>query len=120
MCNAWRIKHHLLNNLEDENSCILIVWYMAYWTLWRKLVEKVKKVKIFWQERKVKAKIVKLNSFSGHADEKELLTWLWKIKKPKKIILIHWEEKAQEILEKKILEKWLSCQIAEFGVEIKL
>lgn len=121
MCEAWRIRHHLVNNIEDHRNTILIVWYMAQWTLWRKLVEKFNPINIFWKPHKVGAKIIKLNSFSGHADEEELLHWLKKMdKKPKKIILVHWEWKAQTAIKEKIDELWIKNEIAVFWKPIEI
>ena len=119
MIEAWRIRHHVVNNIEDHKNTILIVWYMAENTLWRKLVEKAESVKIFGQPYKVKASVVKLNSFSGHADEDELLEWLSKVKKPSKVILVHWEMKAITIMKEKISALWIDTQIAEFGQAIE-
>jgi len=121
MCEAWRIRHHLINNISDHRNTILIVWYMAQWTLWRKLVEKYNPVNIFWKPHKVKADVIKLNSFSGHADEEELIHWLKKMdKKPKKIILVHWETKAQKAMKEKIDELWLKSEIAKFWKTIEI
>lgn len=124
MIEAWRIRHHVKNNIEDQKNTILIVGYMAKNTLWRKLVEKEKIIKIFWQSYNVRADIIKLNSFSWHADEDELLHWLSKIsiriKNPEKIILVHWEEEWQKILKEKIWELWLKVEIAEFGKSIEI
>ncbi len=68
MCEAGRILHHLANNIEDPRATVLIVGYMAEHTLGRRLVDREEQVRIFGEEYRLKANVVKLNSFSGHAD----------------------------------------------------
>lgn len=72
MCEAGRILHHLKNNIEDPNNTILFVGFQAANTLGRRLIEHVKRVKIFGEFYQVRAKIKVLNGFSAHANAKEL------------------------------------------------
>ncbi|HOY44174.1 MAG TPA: MBL fold metallo-hydrolase [bacterium] len=76
MCEAGRILHHLRNNIEDERNTILVVGFMAENTLGRRLVEREPTVKIFGEEFTLAAEVVKLNAFSAHADQDELVTWI--------------------------------------------
>lgn len=76
MCEAGRILHHLANNIEDGRNTILIVGFMAENTLGRRLVEKDPSVRIFGEEYRLAAQVVKLNAFSAHADHDELLQWI--------------------------------------------
>jgi metallo-beta-lactamase family protein len=97
MAESGRVLHHLKNNIEDPNSTVLIVGFMAEHTLGRRLVEsrdvENAVVKIFGDEYYVHAKIVVLNSFSAHADRDELLTYFDKFNRNelKKIFLVHGE-----------------------------
>ncbi len=113
MCEAGRIRHHLAKYIHKHTNTIMFVWYMAEWTLWRKLIEHIKQVKILGQEYRVRANIVKLNSFSGHADEDELLSWEAGISWTKKIILVHWEKSCQLALKEKLEAKWRLVEIAK-------
>jgi metallo-beta-lactamase family protein len=93
MCEAGRIKHHLKHNLWRENSTILFVGYQAEGTLGRKLIDGVKKVKLFGEEISVNARIEMIDGFSGHADRDGLLDWIEGFKqKPRKIFIVHGEE----------------------------
>lgn len=93
MCDAGRIKHHLKHNLWRKESTILFVGYCAIGTLGRKLIDGVKKVKLFGEDISVNAHIETIDSFSGHADKDGLLEWIGKFKKkPKKIFIVHGEE----------------------------
>lgn len=76
MCEAGRILHHLANNIEDARNTILVVGFMAENTLGRRLVERDPMVKIFGEEYRLAAQVVKLNAFSAHADHDELIQWI--------------------------------------------
>jgi metallo-beta-lactamase family protein len=99
MCEAGRILHHLKNNIENPRNTILITGYQAEHTLGRKIVEKQREVPIFGDPMRLRAEVVKLNELSGHADQRELLTWLRPAAKSlKKIFLVHGEPVAQQAL----------------------
>ena len=70
MCEAGRIRHHLVNHITDPTTLILVVGFMAENTLGRKLVEHESPVNIFGDPYEVKAEVVIYNAFSGHADQK--------------------------------------------------
>jgi len=93
MCTGGRIKHHLVSNLSRPESTILFVGYQAAGTLGRIILERPKDVRIFGQNRPVRAKIEKINGFSAHADRDELLKWVSGLKKaPKNIFIVHAEK----------------------------
>jgi metallo-beta-lactamase family protein len=99
MCEAGRILHHLKNNIENPRNTILITGFQAEHTLGRKIVEKRREVPIFGDPMRLRAEVVKLNELSGHADQRELLTWLKPAAKGlKKIFLVHGEPAAQQAL----------------------
>lgn len=99
MAEAGRIQHHLKNNMENPRNTILIVGWQAPNTLGRRLVERVPKVRIFGEEFKLKAEVVTLNGFSGHADHPGLLTWAQAFrKKPKQVFVVHGEPEASQAL----------------------
>ncbi len=92
MCEAGRILHHLANNIENPATTILIVGYMAENTLGRKIIDGHKTVRIIGNDYQVKARVVKINSFSGHADQQDLLSFLRKVGKNTQIYLVHGED----------------------------
>ena len=99
MCEAGRIKHHLKHNLWRPESTILFVGYQAEGTLGRRILSGEKTVKIFGEEIGIHARIVKLDAFSGHADQQGLLDFVEGItKKPKRIFLVHGEYEGQQVL----------------------
>jgi metallo-beta-lactamase family protein len=76
MCETGRIVHHIANNIESPKNTILIVGFQAAYTLGRRLVEKQPHVNIFGKQMKLRAQVVVLNGFSGHADANELRAML--------------------------------------------
>jgi metallo-beta-lactamase family protein len=103
MCEAGRILHHLANSVHKSENCILICGYQAENTLGRRLVEGHKKVRIFGEEHQVRAEVVTLNGFSGHADMNELRDYAFRTEersggKLKRIYLVHGEDEARYAL----------------------
>ena len=95
MCNGGRIKYHLISNITRPESTILFVGYQAVDTLGRQITDGSSEVRILGQNYPVKAKIVKLNGFSSHADKDELLAWISALKQPpRQIFVVHGEESA--------------------------
>ena len=107
MCEAGRILHHLRNNIENPRNTVLITGFQAEHTLGRKIVEGHREVPIFGDPMRLRAEVVTLNELSGHADQRELLTWI----KPavpglKKIFLVHGEYPQQQALAKAIEQQY--------------
>ncbi|HJX35722.1 MAG TPA: MBL fold metallo-hydrolase, partial [Dehalococcoidales bacterium] len=95
MCNGGRIKYHLIQNITRPESTILFVGYQAVETLGRHITDGAAEVRILGQNYPVKAKIVKLNGFSSHADKDELLGWISGLKRPpRQVFVVHGEESA--------------------------
>ncbi len=104
MCENGRILHHLRNNIEDPRNTVMIVGYMAKDTLGRKILEKQPIVNIFGEPFHLRAEVVVMDAFSGHADRSDLLDYISKVEGLKKIFLVHGEEE-QAGLFKGILEE---------------
>lgn len=107
MCEAGRILHHLKNNIQDSKNVVLFVGYQAANTLGRRLLEGEKRVKIFGESYNVNAKIEKINEFSAHAGNNELVNFIKKIdqSKLKKIFLVHGEIGEQEKLMESLINE---------------
>jgi metallo-beta-lactamase family protein len=112
MCTGGRVKHHLVNNIARPESAVLFVGYQANGTLGRSIVDGAKEVRILGQKHRVKANIVRVHGFSGHADRDELYRWLSNIKKqPRKVFVVHGEENSARQFGDFIREKtgWDVC-----------
>lgn len=107
MCEAGRIKHHLKHNLWRKECTILFVGYQAEGTLGRKLLEGADTVHIFGDEISVNARIEMIDGYSGHADYLGLLDWMKNfIDIPKRVFLVHGEEKALYALKDRIKDEF--------------
>jgi metallo-beta-lactamase family protein len=92
MCEAWRVLHHLRNNVGDARNTVLITGYQAENTLGRKLKEGWKSVKIFGIPTEVRARVESLDELSGHADNGELLEWMKPMTSTlRRVFLVHGE-----------------------------
>ena len=76
MMEAGRIKHHLANNISDPKNTILVVGYCAPTTLGARIVRGDKEVSIHGTVYAVKANVRKIESFSGHGDYNEMISFL--------------------------------------------
>ena len=95
MCTAGRIRHHLKHGIWDPRNTLMFVGYQAPGTLGRILLDGAEEIKMMGMKLVVKANIVRIGSFSAHADKNELTGWLSAFKKkPKTVFLIHGEEET--------------------------
>jgi metallo-beta-lactamase family protein len=118
MCEAGRIQHHLIHNIQDPNTTIMTVGYMAENTLGRRIRNREKEVKIHGEWFKVNAKVEEINAFSAHADYKEMLDWLKAVdtSRLKGIFLVHGEKKSQAFLKKYLEENGFpNVQVISYG-----
>jgi metallo-beta-lactamase family protein len=95
MAEAGRVLHHLKNTIESPKNTVVFVGYQAENTLGRRLIDGVKRVKIFGDELQVRAQIKSVNGFSAHADRSELLDWVAETRGSLKgVFVVHGEEQA--------------------------
>jgi metallo-beta-lactamase family protein len=105
MCNGGKILFYLKEFLDNISTNIIFIGYQAENTLGRELLEKKDTVWISKKEYKVKAKIHKINGYSAHADQNDLVNFVTNLKKSPDIIFItHGEQPSREILKEKLLE----------------
>jgi metallo-beta-lactamase family protein len=76
MMEAGRVKHHLANNISDPRNMVLAVGYCAPSTLGARILRGDKEVSIHGTVYEVRAEIRKIDSFSGHADYREMINFL--------------------------------------------
>ncbi len=122
MCTGGRIKHHLVNNISHRKNTIMFVGYQAAGTLGRLIVDGQEEVRILGQMYPVRARIVKVEGFSGHADREELLRWLGTLQKPpRRLFVVHGEATGAENFATYVHQKtgW-DVLVPEFRQEVLL
>ena len=122
MCTGGRIKHHLARNLGRPESTILFVGYQAEGTLGRLIVEGAPHVRILGDTVSVKARVERIEGFSGHADRDELLRWAGALReKPTQAFVIHGEASVAARFSATLAEKlgW-QAQVPEPGQTVEL
>lgn len=124
MMEAGRIKHHVANNVSDPRNTILIVGYCTPNSLGARIQQKgLREISIFGITHPVKARIAKIEGFSGHADYQEMMDYLnYQPKKDiKRLFLVHGELETQREY-KEILRNngWKHISIPAPGETIEL
>lgn len=98
MGTGGRVVHHMAHMLPDPKNTVILVGYQAAGSRGRSLEEGEPHVKIHGKWIPVHAAIVKIDSFSVHADSDELISWLRDIKNPKKVFVVHGEPDSESAL----------------------
>ncbi|TQF83834.1 MBL fold metallo-hydrolase [Elioraea sp. Yellowstone] len=114
MAEAGRIRHHLLNNLWRPEATVLFVGYQAPGTLGRLLVDGASEVSIMGQEVAVRARIRRLDVYSGHADRQGLLDWVAARGSVRRgVFLVHGEPEARAALAGALRQRGLAVDLPE-------
>ena len=107
MITAGRIKHHVNNSVEDSKNTILIVGYCTPRSIGGRLAAGAKKIRLFGQEKQVKARVEIMNSFSAHGDQGEMIEFLQK-QDPKRLRqtwLVHGDPERQATFKEALTEQ---------------
>lgn len=97
MMNAGRIRHHLVNNIENQRNTILIVGYCSPNTPGGKLRAGAQSLYLMGQNLQVLADVEIMDSFSAHGDRVEMLAMIANQKPSvKKVWLTHGTLDRQE------------------------
>lgn len=99
MMEVGRVLHHLEHNVDDPNSLVLIVSWMAPHTLGRRLVEGAERIRIYGREYDRKIRVAHIDGFSAHAGQDGLREYAAAVKdRVKNIFLVHGEANPAETL----------------------
>ena len=128
MCEAGRILHHLRYKIHNRRNTILIVGYMAQNTLGRRILEEGRAyqkigrsgpppvLKFLNKYYPLKAEVIKLNGFSAHGDQSELMRFLNQSNLTiKKIAVVHGEEDQSVAFAEKLNSEGFSAFVPHFG-----
>ena len=95
MAEAGRVLHHLKNHGGDPANLILFVGYCAEHTLGAQILAGRSPVNILGEPHAIRARVAKIDSFSGHADRDELSAYVKSLTGSfKKTFVIHGEEEG--------------------------
>lgn len=104
MCNGGKILFYLKELLGKETTELIFIGYQAENTLGRQLLEKNSSVWINKEEYPVHAKIHKINGFSAHGDQEDLINFAKGLSNtPDIIFLTHGEEEARHTLKNELI-----------------
>jgi metallo-beta-lactamase family protein len=118
MAENGRILHHLKHNIEDPDNTILFVGFQAQNTLGRRLVDGEHLVRILGEEHPVRAHIVRIEGYSAHADQTELLEWMRSFDRNRldQVFVVHGEEASSFTFAEKLrAEEFRRVMVPEHG-----
>jgi len=113
MCEAGRIRHHLKNNIGNPRNTVLFVGYCAQNTLGSKIMNNDSPVNIFGEPIEVRARIARVDAFSGHADRAELSQYVRNLTgRLARVTVVHGEEKQSLAFSKTLRELLPGAQVS--------
>lgn len=103
MLTGGRVLHHLQAFGPDPRNAILLSGFQAGGTRGAALADGAEHLRMFGKDVPIKAEVVRLESFSGHADADELLEWMRSAsRKPAMTYVTHGEPNASDTLRARI------------------
>jgi metallo-beta-lactamase family protein len=103
MLTGGRVLHHLVAFGPDSRNAILLSGYQAGGTRGAVLVGGAERLRIFGQDVPIRAEVVAMQSFSGHADADEILAWMGgATRKPQMSYVTHGDPDAADALRGRI------------------
>jgi metallo-beta-lactamase family protein len=118
MAENGRILHHLKHNIEDPDNTILFVGFQAENTLGRRLVDGEHLVRILGEEHPVRAHIARIDGYSAHADQSELLEWMRPFDRSRldRALVVHGEEASSFTFAEKLRSEGMRrVEVPEHG-----
>ena len=116
MCAGGRIVNYLKALLGDERNDVLFVGYQAAGTPGRDILkyhDKSNGYVMFDGERyAINAKVQQISGYSAHAGQRDLLNFIKRMRvKPKKVHLVHGDDRAKQILKELIETEHPECEV---------
>ncbi len=103
MVTGGRVLHHIEAFGPDDRNAILLAGYQAGGTRGAALVGGASTLRMFGREVPIRAEVVQLEGFSGHADAAELLAWMRTAPTPPRMVYVtHGDPDASDTLRARI------------------
>ncbi|MFN3651791.1 MAG: MBL fold metallo-hydrolase RNA specificity domain-containing protein [Armatimonadota bacterium] len=103
MANGGRIRHHLLNHISEPTTTLLFVGYQGVGTPGRAILDGAEMFRAYGWEVPIRARKVRVDALSAHADRGEIMRWLGHFTTPpKRTFLVHGEPQARQALNARI------------------
>jgi metallo-beta-lactamase family protein len=103
MSHGGRIRRHEQEYLDDPTTTLLLVGYQSVGSMGRILQDGAKSVKIDGKKVKVRAKIARIQGYSGHADRDQLLNLVAEgCSKAKRVFVAMGEERSSLFLTQRL------------------
>ena len=103
MSHGGRIRRHEREYLDEAKTTVLLVGYQSVGSIGRVLQDGAKSVTIDGEKVKVRAKIARIQGFSGHADRDQLVELVAKgADKAKQIFVVMGEERSSLFLTQRL------------------
>jgi metallo-beta-lactamase family protein len=123
MIAGGRVEQHVAANINNAYCTILLVGYASEGTLGWRLMNGQKTIRIKDKEHPVLATVEKIDVFSGHGDQNDLINFV-KMQSPqklKRVFLIHGNEDSMEAFKEKLSENgYQNVEIPEYGQSFEL
>jgi metallo-beta-lactamase family protein len=107
MMEAGRVRHHLRHALPDAANAVLVVGFCAPGTLGHELLGGARQVRLFGETVPVNAEVLRMDAFSAHAGQDELLRYL-ACQDPAAVrwlFLVHGEQGPREALAEALAQR---------------
>jgi metallo-beta-lactamase family protein len=116
MVEGGRIQEHVMNNIENPYSTILIAGYCAEGTLGHRLLLGQSTIKIKNKDKNVYAQIARTDVYSSHPDHDEVKNYILKTKDNsqgnfRKVFLVHGDIPHLEAMRVSLEESGLSGKV---------
>jgi metallo-beta-lactamase family protein len=102
MATGGRVTYHLESMLPEPTNTIILVGFQAKGSRGLQLQQGTEKLRIHGNWVPVLATIADVQSFSVHADQREIVGWLSHIDHPTQAFIVHGERESQEAIAAKL------------------
>lgn len=103
MVTGGRVLHHIEAFGADDRNAIVLAGHQAGGTRGAALARGASTLRMFGREVPIRAEVIQLQGFSGHADATELLDWMRSAPQaPKVVYMTHGEPDAADAMRAKV------------------